>query len=38
MPAAPGVQAKFLNMRLRSGFVPNVFAFGLRRKVTDYTT
>jgi len=37
MPAAPGVQAKFLNMRLRSGFVPNVFAFGLRRQVTDYT-
>jgi hypothetical protein len=38
MPAALGTQSKFLNMRLRSGFVPNVFAFGLRRKVTDYTT
>jgi len=38
MPAPLGTQSKFLNMRLRSGFVPNVFAFGLRRKVTDDTT
>ncbi len=38
MPAAPGVQSKFLNMRLRSGFVPNVFALGLRRQLTQYTT
>jgi hypothetical protein len=38
MGAPLGTQAQFLNMRLRSGFVPNVFAVGLRRKVTDYTT
>ncbi len=37
MPADPGVQSKFLNMRLRSGFVPNVFAIGLRRQVTEST-
>ena len=38
MPAPMGVQGKFLNMRLRSGFVPNVFAVGLRRQVTDATS
>jgi hypothetical protein len=38
MPSAPGVQGKFHNMRLRSGFIPNVFALGLRRQVTEYTT
>jgi hypothetical protein len=37
MPSQMGVQAKVHNMRLRSGFVPNVFAIGLRRQVTDYT-
>src|SRR5581483_7140153 len=38
MTANPkGSQAKFLNMRLRSGFVPNVFAIGLRRMITQNT-
>ena len=34
MTTPPDVQGKFLNMRLRSGFVPNVFAVGVRRQVT----
>lgn len=38
MTTPPNVQGKFLNMRLRSGFVPNVFAIGLRRQITEYTT
>jgi hypothetical protein len=37
MTSPLGVQAKLHNMRLRSGFVPNVFALGLRRQVTDHT-
>lgn len=32
------VQGTFQSMRIRSGFVPNVLSFGLRRKLTDYTT
>src|SRR5450432_2685263 len=32
------VQGTFQSMRLRSGFVPNVFGFGLRRKITEETT
>src|SRR5258705_8775716 len=32
------VQGTFKSMRLRSGFVPNVLGFGLRRQVGDGTT
>jgi hypothetical protein len=39
--AADGVthiQGTFESMRLRSGFVPNVLGFGLRRRINDTTT
>src|SRR5258706_10511 len=32
------VQGTFKSMRLRSGFVPNVLGFGLRRQVNENTT
>ena len=32
------VQGTFRSMRLRSGFVPNVLGFGLRRQLNDRTT
>ncbi len=31
-------QGRFLSMRLRSGFIPNVFGVGFRRKVNEDTT
>jgi hypothetical protein len=31
------VQGTFMNMRVRSGFVPNVFGMGFRRPVTPWT-
>jgi hypothetical protein len=36
--AIPGSQGHFLSMRLRSGFVPNVFGIGFRRHITEETT
>ncbi|HVU50313.1 MAG TPA: porin [Polyangia bacterium] len=32
------IQGTFQSMRLRSGFVPNVFGFGMRRRINDDTT
>jgi hypothetical protein len=34
----PGSQGSFRSMRLRSGFVPNIFGIGFRRQVTEWTT
>jgi hypothetical protein len=36
--AIPGTQGTFRSMRVRSGFIPNVLGFGLRRHITDDTT
>jgi hypothetical protein len=32
------IQGTFQNMRVRSGFVPNVLGLGFRRRLTDWTT
>jgi hypothetical protein len=34
----PGTQGYFRSMRVRSGFVPNVLGFGLRRRIDEDTT
>jgi porin-like protein len=36
--AIPNSQGTFQSMRLRSGFVPNVFGFGMRRRINEDTT
>jgi hypothetical protein len=36
-PADPNAQGKINIMRLRSGFISNVFGFGLRGPVTEWT-
>jgi hypothetical protein len=34
----PGTQGSFKSMRLRSGFLPNIFGVGFRRHINDRTT
>jgi hypothetical protein len=34
----PGAQGSFRSMRLRSGFLPNIFGIGFRRHITERTT